>query len=184
MLKKRDLQEVPQLFELSIHPEVYPYIRHKADTSDAFYFLTKKLIESEHEGELISRTILDEYEQPMGTINLYDIHGNSGFLATWIGKEYFGQGYNEPAKQAFFNELFYQLEIETIFMKIRVTNERSLRAVAKLDYVIHANTIYQEVFESINAKEYVYELFAITKEHYTSYLQFSQQTENTEEGVS
>ena len=45
MLKKRDLQEVPVLFELSSHPDVYPYIRHKAETVDEFYFLTKQLME-------------------------------------------------------------------------------------------------------------------------------------------
>ena len=69
-------------------------------------------------------------------------------------------------------------------MKIRISNERSLRAIAKLDYVIHANSHYPDVYASINTTEAVYELFAITKEHYTSYLHCAQQTANTEEVVS
>lgn len=174
MLKKRDLQEVPVLFELSSHPDVYPYIRHKAETVDEFYFLTKQLMEKELQGELVTRTILDEYEHPIGTINLYDIQNRSGFLATWLGAEYFGKGYNKPAKQAFFDELFFQLDIETIFMKIRKTNTRSLKAISKLEYVVHGNALYPEVYTSINHDKDVYELFAITKEHYESYIQFVQ----------
>ena len=123
MLKKRDLHEVPTLFELSSHPDVYPYIRHKAKTVDEFYFLTKQLIEAENNGELISRTILDEYEQPIGTINLYDIKDKSGFLATWVGRPYFGKGYNKLAKQLFLDELFFSLDIEKVFMKVRKANE-------------------------------------------------------------
>ncbi|MEI3606414.1 GNAT family N-acetyltransferase [Pseudogracilibacillus sp. SE30717A] len=174
MLKKRDLHEVPTLFELSYHPDVYPYIRHKAATCDEFYFLTKHTMEAENNGEIISRTILDEYEQPIGTINLFDIHNRSGFLATWIGKPYFGKGYNKIAKQEFLDELFFTLDIETVFMKVRKTNLRSLKAVSKLDYVAHANELYPEVYQAINKNEEVYDLFAITKEHYVTYVQFTQ----------
>src|SRR5690606_25457176 len=114
MLKIRELHEVPILFELASHPEVYPYIRHKADTLDEFYFLTKQLIEAEEQGLVISRTILDEYNQPIGTINLFDINNRSGFLATWIGKPYFGKGYNKMAKELFFEELFFHRGIENV----------------------------------------------------------------------
>lgn len=185
MLKIRDLFEVPTLFELASHPEVYPYLRHKADTVDEFYFLTRQTIEAEENGLLISRTILDEFEQPIGTINLFDIENNSGFLATWLGQPYFGQGYNQMAKELFFDELFFQLNIENIFMKVRKTNGRSLRAVEKLDYVMIANELFPEVHEAINQDGDIYHLFVITKEHYASYLQFAQQDESSDaESVS
>ena len=106
MLKTRDLNDVPALFELLLDPKVYPYVREKADTLDEYYFVTKQTIEAEKRGELISRTILDEYEKPIGTINLFDICHNYGFLATWLGRPYFGKGYNQIAKEQFFNELF------------------------------------------------------------------------------
>ena len=172
MLKKRDLHEVPVLFELMSHPEVFPYVRHKANTTDEFYFLTKKTIEAEEQGELISRTIVDEYQQPIGTINLFDIENNHGFLATWIGQPYFGKGYNRAAKEQFFDELFFDCDIETIFMKVRKTNIRSTKAVLKLPYVALGNTIYPEVYQKVNQLEEIYDIFAISKEHYLSYQQF------------
>lgn len=184
MLKKRDLHEVPTLFELSSHPDVYPYIRHKAKTVDEFYFLTKQLIEAENNGELISRTIIDEYEQPIGTINLYDIENKSGFLATWVGQPYFGKGYNKLAKQLFLEELFFSLEIETVFMKVKKANLRSLKALAKLAYVVNGQQLYPDVYKKINGHEEIYELFVITKEHYQSYVHFAQMENNDEEVVS
>ncbi|RDW17448.1 GNAT family N-acetyltransferase [Oceanobacillus chungangensis] len=185
MLKMRDLHEVPVLFELMTHPDVFPYVRHKAETTDEFYFLTKKTIEAEANGELISRTILDEYLQPIGTINLFDIQDKHGFLATWIGQPYFGKGYNRPAKDQFFNELFFSHDIEGIFMKIRKTNTRSLKAVLKLPYVSLGNEFYPEVYQEINANGDIYDLFVITKEQYLSYQQFNaEQVVATDEEVS
>lgn len=184
MLKNRDLHEVPVLFELASHPEVFPYLRHKAKSVYEFYVLTKETIEAEEKGQLISRTIVDEYSQPIGTINLFDIENNSGFLATWLGKPYFGKGYNQLAKEAFFEELFFQQNIENIFMKVRKSNVRSLRAVAKLQYVMNAKDLYNDVYDSINDQEEIYDLFVITKEHYVSYLQFTLEESDEREIVS
>lgn len=184
MLKTRDLHEVPVLFELLSHPEVYPYVREKADTSDGYYFITKKTIEAENRGELISRTILDEYDQPIGTINLFDIQDHYGFLATWIGRPYFGKGYNQRAKEQFFNELFFERNIQGIFLKVRRSNKRSLHAVMKLPYVSIANVSYPDVYKRINEHEDIFDLFIISKEHYISYLQFSNEQPNGDEEVS
>ncbi|MCA0971827.1 GNAT family N-acetyltransferase [Halobacillus litoralis] len=179
MLKKRDLHDAPVLFELMSHPEVFPYVRHKAASSDEFYFLTKQTIEAEDRGELISRTILDEWEQPIGTINLFDITENKGFLATWIGQPYFGKGYNQVAKEAFFEELFFQLGIEAIFMKIRRTNQRSMKAALKIPYISEANDTFVDVFHWINRNEDVYDLFVITKEQYLFHY-YGEQNESEE----
>jgi len=185
MLKKRDLYEVPVLFELMSHPEIFPYIRHKAKTSDEFYFITKQTIEAEENGALISRTILDEYQYPIGTINLFDIDDGHGFLATWIGQPYFGKGYNKHAKELFFDELFFSHNIQGVFMKIRKTNTRSLKAALKLPYTVLANESYPDVYQKINKKEDVYDLFIITKEHYASYRQFAMpETADSGEEVS
>ncbi|WP_430788129.1 GNAT family N-acetyltransferase [Virgibacillus flavescens] len=172
MLKKRDLHEVPALFDLLKHPEVFPFVRHKADTSDEFYFITKQVMEAEEKGELISRTILDEFHQPIGTINLYDIQQQHGFLATWIGKPYFGKGYNKTAKDMFFEELFFQQNISGIFMKIRKTNVRSLKAILKIPYVALGNALFPDVYQAINQENDIYELFVISKEQYMAYNQF------------
>ncbi|WP_407272361.1 GNAT family N-acetyltransferase [Radiobacillus sp. PE A8.2] len=174
MLKKRELHDAPALFELMSHPEVFPYVRHKAYSSDEFYFLTKQTMEAEENGELISRTIVDEYNQPIGTINLFDIEDNKGFLATWIGQPYFGKGYNKLAKDAFFNELFFMQNIDAIFIKIRKTNVRSLKAILKLSFVSLGNILFPEVYNKINLDSLddpTYELFVIRKEQYASHLE-------------
>jgi|SRR5690625_76893 len=173
MLKMRELCEVPVLFKLQSHPSVYPYVREKAETSDAYYFIIKQTIEAEENGELISRTIIDEYHQPIGTITLYDIHNQHGFLATWIGQPYFGKGYNKMAKTLFFHEIFSQYKLQAILMKIRKSNVRSLRAATKLPYVRLANTLFSEIYKDINREEDIYDLFVITKKHYDAYAQFS-----------
>jgi RimJ/RimL family protein N-acetyltransferase len=173
MLKMRDLEEVSTLFDLLVHPEVFPYVRQKAATSDEFHFITKQTIEAEANGEMISRTIVDEYYNPIGTINLFDIEQCHGFLATWIGQPYFGKGYNQQAKEQFFDELFYTLGIEGIFMKVRRTNTRSLKAVLKLPYVSSGNIDFPVIYQKINQEENVYDLFIITKDQFTAYRQFT-----------
>lgn len=173
MLKLRELHEVPVLYELMTDPEVFPYVRHKASSLDEFYFITKQTIEAEERGELISRTILDEYQQPIGTINLFDIEENYGFLATWIGRPYFGKGYNRLAKDEFFDELFFNLGIDGIFMKVRKTNIRSLKAVLKLPYITPANETYPDMFKRVNPDEVIYDLFLIHKENYLFYKHFA-----------
>ncbi|MFD1739682.1 GNAT family N-acetyltransferase [Bacillus salitolerans] len=167
MLKRRDLYESHALYELMVHPEVFPFVRHKAYSYEEFLFLTKSTIEAEERGEIISRTILDEWGAPIGTINLFDIQDNAGFLGTWLGKPYHGQGYNKLAKDAFFNEAFHELGIETIFMRIRKVNVRSYKAAIKLPYVIFANETRKSLYEEINANEDIYNLFEIPKDLYT-----------------
>lgn len=167
MLKKRDLQECHALYDLLVHPEVFPFVRQKVYCYDEFLFLTKQTIEAEERGEIISRTILDEWGNAIGTISLFDIQDNAGFLGTWLGKPYHGQGYNEPAKDAFFHEVFFELGIETIFMKIRKLNIRSIKAAEKLPYVTLSNTSRKALYKEINATGDVYNLYEITKDQYT-----------------
>ena len=167
MLKKRDLQDCHALFELITHPDVFPFVRHKADTYDEFLFISKQTIEAEERGELISRTIVDEWGAPIGTINLYDLENNAGFLGTWLGKPYHGKGYNSPAKEEFFQEVFYELGIETIFMRIRKVNIRSIKAAEKLPYVVKANETRQSLYMQLNPVKEVYDLYEISKDQYT-----------------
>lgn len=170
MLRKRDIHECHELFELMVHPEVFPFVRQKANSYDEFVFITKQTIEAEERGELISRTILDEWGAPIGTINLFDVQDGAGFLGTWLGKQFHGKGYNNLAKDAFFQELFYELGIETIFMRIRKVNIRSIKAAEKLPYAVKANETRQSIYEQLNAHGDLYDLYEIPKDQYTLYL--------------
>jgi RimJ/RimL family protein N-acetyltransferase len=167
MLKKRDLHDSHELYELMTHPDVFPFVRQKAYSYDEFLFITKQTLEAEERGEVISRTILDEWGSPIGTINLYDIEDKAGFLGTWIGKPFHGKGYNVPAKDAFFQELFYEIGIETVFMRIRKVNIRSIKAAEKLPYVVKANETRESIYKQLNADGEVYDLYEIPKDLYS-----------------
>ncbi|WP_043933705.1 GNAT family N-acetyltransferase [Bacillus sp. EB01] len=180
MLKKRDLNDCHALYDLITHPDVFPYVRHKANSYDEFLFLTKQIIESEERGEVISRTILDEWGTPIGTISLFDVSDNAGFLGTWLGKPYHGKGYNSPAKEAFFQEAFYELGIDTVFMRIRKANIRSIKAAEKLPYTVKANETRPALYAQLNAEGEVFDLYEIPKDQYTFHL-MRQQAETQEE---
>ncbi|WP_433742654.1 GNAT family N-acetyltransferase [Falsibacillus pallidus] len=172
MLKKREIcgQECHILFELMTHPDVFPFVRQKAYSYDEFVFLTKQTIEAEEQGQLISRTILDEWGAPIGTINLFDIEDGAGFLGTWLGKPAHGKGYNAMAKDEFFKELFFELDIQTIFMRIRKVNTRSRKAAEKLPYVLQANESRKSVYDQLNAAEEIYDLYEIPKDLFTLHI--------------
>ncbi|MBU9722073.1 MULTISPECIES: GNAT family N-acetyltransferase [Bacillaceae] len=166
MIKKRDLQECQVLYELMVHPDVFPFVRQKAYSYDEFIFLTKQTLEAEEQGKLISRTILDEWGLPIGTINLFDIHENTGFIGTWIGKPYHGKGYNKIAKELFLHELFFELGIEQVYMRIRKENTRSIKAALKMPYV---NVVLNktELLSRLNSDVDSFEVFEISKALYT-----------------
>ncbi|MGM0845365.1 MAG: GNAT family N-acetyltransferase [Bacillota bacterium] len=177
MIKKRELQDCHVLFDLMVHPEVFPFVRQKANSYEEFLFLSKSTIEAEERGELISRTIVDEWGSPIGTINLFDIENGAGFLGTWIGKPFHGKGYNKPAKDAFFQELFYELGMETVFMRIRKVNIRSQKAAEKLPYVIKSNELRPSIYQQLNADGDIYDLYEIPKDLYTMHLYSTPQEE-------
>lgn len=163
MLKKRDLHECHSLFNLLMDPEVFPYVRYQCQSYEEYLFITKKLIVEEEQETCISRTILNEMGQPIGTIDLYDIVNKTGFLATWIGTPYFGKGYNQRAKESFFTELFIEHHFDTVYLKIRNQNTRSKKAVEKLPYAKLANDINQQIYKSINNTRQIYDLYQVER---------------------
>lgn len=164
MLKQRDLSETTELYHLMIHPSVFPYVRQKASSAEEYMFMTKQLIEEEQQGLSISRTITDDWGQPIGTISLFDIQDGAGFLGTWIGAPFQGKGYNQTAKKEFLTELFFDLNFHTVFLRIRKENEKSKRASSKLQYVICANELHPALYEEINTGEIKYDLYKIPKD--------------------
>jgi RimJ/RimL family protein N-acetyltransferase len=170
MLKKRDFADCYSLYESMTHPDVFPFVRHKVASYEEYVFATKQTMEAEENGTLVSRTIMDEWGTPIGTISLFDIENQAGFLGTWLGKPYHGKGYNTLAKEAFFKELFFELGIETVFMRIRKQNIRSIKAAEKLPYAMKANETRKYVYDALNKQEEIYDLYEISKDLYTLYL--------------
>ncbi|MFJ8244965.1 GNAT family N-acetyltransferase [Peribacillus asahii] len=170
MLKKREFVDCSSLYDLMSHPDVFPFVRQKVYSYEEYVFVTKQTIEAEEAGELISRTILDEWDNPIGCISLYDVENGAGFLGTWLGKPFHGKGYNTLAKEAFFKEIFFELGIETVFMRIRKKNIRSLKAAEKLPYAMKVNETRKALYEQINQNEDLFDLFEIPKDLYTLHI--------------
>lgn len=164
MLKHRDLHETAELYNLLSHPSVFPYVRQKASSPEEYLFMTKQLIEEEQLGLTISRTILGDYGQPIGTISIFDIDQGAGFLGTWIGKPYQGLGYNQKAKLQFLSELFFEYNFHTVFLRIRQGNDRSRAAALKLSYVLCAEESHSTLLHEINQGDVKYNLFKIPKD--------------------
>ncbi|WP_409301163.1 GNAT family N-acetyltransferase [Peribacillus sp. SCS-155] len=181
MLKKRDFSDCHPLFDLMQHPDVFPFVRHKVHSYEEYVFITKQTMEAEEAGNLISRTITDEWGSPIGTISLFDIDNNAGFLGTWLGKPYHGKGYNIIAKEAFFKELFFELGIETVFLRIRKVNHRSIRAAEKLPYAIKSNESRQQIYAEMNSEGEIFDLYEIPKDLFTLYIMRKDNEDDTQE---
>src|SRR5690606_38524886 len=179
MLKQRELHETAELYELLRHPSVFPFVRQKATSAEEYLFMTKQLIEEEQIGLTISRTIVDDWGAPIGTISIFDIQDGAGFLGTWIGKPYQGIGYNQKAKLAFLNELFFDYDFHTVFLRIREENARSQAAALKLPYVVDAEQSNPSLFAEINQGVNKFRLFKIPKDLF--YLTTAHAHEETEE---
>ena len=179
IIKHRDLQETSQLYTLLSHPSVFPFVRQKATSAEEYLFMTKQLIEEEANGTAISRTIIDEWGHPIGTISIYDVDQGAGFLGTWIGTPYQGLGYNQKAKLQFLNELFFERNFHTVFLRIRKVNERSKAAALKLPYVVCAMDSHKALYDEINQGGNIYDLFKIPKDLF--YLVTAHNKEDEEE---
>ncbi|MEK3953501.1 Protein N-acetyltransferase, RimJ/RimL family [Psychrobacillus psychrotolerans] len=178
MIKKRDLFECTSLYELMSDPTILPFVRQKANSADEYWFMTKQLMEEEEKGTVISRTIISDFGQPIGTINLFDVEDGAGFLGTWIGSSFQGLGYNKKAKEQFLQEIFFELDIQTVFLRIRKSNSKSIRATEKLRYALKANESHPSIYAEVNKTEEVFDLYYIPKDLFHLVLM---QQENEEE---
>ena len=171
MLKKYILTEKEHtiIYKLMQHPDVYPYVRYKAENFNEYMNNVAKFLESEARGEMVVRVIYNEWNKPIGMINLYDIQNNTGFLSTWIGKEYHGKGYNKIAKELFLNELFEETSVSKIYIKIRNENIRSKKAIVKLDYVNQVIDNFISVYDQKKNKHIIFDLFEIRKKTFVKY---------------
>lgn len=168
MLKTYNLttKEHYELFLEMSHPEVSPYVRNYVADFNEYLKNVTHILAAETRGEMIVRTIVNEWNQPIGMISLYDITEYGGFLSTWLGKKYHGKGYNQVAKQLFLDEVFNESEVQTIYLKIRTDNYRSQKAVLKLAYVTQVGANYEAMHKMVNQTGLKYNLYLVSKLSY------------------
>lgn len=88
-------------------------------------------------GQQFSRVILDESNKIIGVISLKNIdeQQKSCHIGTWLGRQYWGKGYNEIAKTEMLKVAFERFHLNYVFAGARLENVRSQKAQAKLPYI-------------------------------------------------
>ena len=130
------------------------------------------LYEEEHKKQL-SRVILNEEDRLIGVITLKSIspYRRTAHIGTWIGADYWGEGYNQLAKQKMLDIAFYELGLEYVFAGATVQNIRSQKAQQKLPYMlIDVGDKFPDELEKIEAETLSdCILNMVTKESYLKY---------------
>ena len=95
------------------------------------------ILEQEQLGKQYSRAIINENENLIGVITLKDINdtNNTCHIGTWIGHQYWGQGYNALAKSEILFTAFTKLDLKYVFAGAKLSNIRSQKAQEKLPYI-------------------------------------------------
>lgn len=93
--------------------------------------------EQERLGKQYSRIILNEIENLIGVITLKDIDNinKTSHIGTWIGHQYWGQGYNLLAKKEILYKAFTELNLDYVFGGAKISNIRSIKSQEKLPFM-------------------------------------------------
>ncbi|QUW22605.1 GNAT family N-acetyltransferase [Sporosarcina sp. Marseille-Q4063] len=93
--------------------------------------------EQERLGKQYSRAILNETENLIGVITLKDIDNinKTSHIGTWIGNQYWGQGYNLLAKREILYKAFTELNLDYVFAGAKTSNIRSMKSQEKLPFM-------------------------------------------------
>ncbi|MBO8173084.1 MAG: GNAT family N-acetyltransferase [Bacillaceae bacterium] len=155
-LVPHDKQYARHMYRIMRDPEVTEHLSfNMTSTEDAIRYI-RQVQQEEREGKTISRAILDENREFVGSISLMKINLNTGqaHLGTWLDKRVWGKGYNRLAKQEILKIAFLKLNLRRIFVGVRRANKRSIRAQEKLGYVtMDAGKQYPVQLETMEKRE-------------------------------
>jgi RimJ/RimL family protein N-acetyltransferase len=117
--------------------EVHRFLDLPIRSMDACLSQIRQAQAMEALGFAVHRLILNEAGTLVGAISLTEIDPEEGsaFMGTWLGRSYWGQGYNQAAKQAMLQIAFEGLKLERVLFVTPRDHARSLRALGKLGYV-------------------------------------------------
>lgn len=145
-----------EIYRLSSAPAVKEALGLPDGTVEDTKRFIRRVMAEEGEGKTLPRVILNEENRLVGLTDLMfiDHHKKSCHIGTWIGHEYWGQGYNEASKLAILRIAFEELELERVFAGARVVNLRSQKAQAKLPFIRqHVESEFPEEHEALEKKE-------------------------------
>ncbi|WP_033541805.1 GNAT family N-acetyltransferase [Planococcus sp. CAU13] len=164
-----------EIYRLSSAPQVKDALGLPDGTvADTRRFIQRVLAE-EQAGATIPRVILNGKDKLIGLTDLMfiDHRKKSCHIGTWIGHEYWGQGYNEASKLAILQIAFEELELDCVFAGARTVNIRSQKAQEKLPFIrLGVEAEFREEHQALEQKEKqpcVLNVFC--KEDYLSYIE-------------
>ncbi|MFJ5767461.1 GNAT family N-acetyltransferase [Lysinibacillus sp. NPDC093210] len=136
-LVKHDIKYAEAMHALSSMPQVRDALGLPAGkVEDTINFIKRECVDEE-EGKTVPRVVLNEEGRLIGvTALMYIDHENKNcHIGSWLGHEFWGQGYNEDAKKAILEIAFFDLGLERVFAGARKINIRSQKAQEKLPFI-------------------------------------------------
>ena len=155
-LVKHDPQYAQRMFQLSSAPPVKDALGLRVETIGDTQQFIQYIMEEDKAGREISRVILNENNELIGVTSLVktDYTRKRCHIGSWLGHEYWGQGYNQATKLAILRIAFEELGFEHVFAGARKVNIRSQKAQEKLPYIrLHVESEFPEELAYLEAKE-------------------------------
>ncbi len=136
-LIQHDNQFAYDIHRLSQAPEVKNALGLPTQTIEDTKEFNYRMLEDEKNGKTVSRLILNEEGKLIGVSSLMfiDRAKNSCHIGSWIGYEYWGQGYNLLSKIDMLKIAFEELQLDVVFAGARNINIRSQKAQQKLPFI-------------------------------------------------
>jgi|GEM_PF-3982659 len=135
MFTERDANS---LYLLLQNEEINQFLDYKFNSEqDALEWIITILF-LEGFGETICRAIVDQNNQLIGGVYLFNIDSEKKIaeLGTWLIPAYWGKGVNAWAKKEILKIAFADLNLNTVLLFTDQNNIRSVKALEKLPYVI------------------------------------------------
>ncbi|RUL52131.1 GNAT family N-acetyltransferase [Lysinibacillus antri] len=178
-LLPHDQKYANRLYQLSSDPNVNEHLSFKDGSVEDTKWFINHIINEERDGRSISRVILNEENHIIGVTTLMDIDKEKCHcsIGSWIGKAFWGKGYNQKSKEEILKIAFGQLGVDLVFAGAHAANVRSQKAQEKLPYVtLHVETMYPEEHRKLEEKEkQPCILNCITKNDFFQYLEIKHQ---------
>ncbi|MEG0385922.1 MAG: GNAT family N-acetyltransferase [Solibacillus sp.] len=155
-LIKHNHQFANEINRLSQAPEVKSALGLPTQTIEDTKRFNEQVLEDEKDGKTVSRLILNEEGKLIGitTLMFIDRAKKSCHIGSWIGYEYWGQGYNLLSKIAILKIAFEELQLDVVFAGARNVNIRSQKAQQKLPFIrLNVENDFPQEHEFLEKKE-------------------------------
>lgn len=145
-----------EIFRLSSAPLVKEALGLPDGTIGDTKRFIQRVMQEEQAGKTVPRVILTEANKLIGLTDLMfiDYDKKTCHIGTWIGHEYWGQGYNEASKIAILQIAFEELKLDYVFAGARAINIRSQKAQEKLPFIrLDVASEFPEEIKALEKKE-------------------------------